>query len=241
MNIVICDDNRVFSQELALELKSVFAQKGFYIHVINYQNPALLMRQVSEHVDAYFLDIEMPDINGIQLAEFLRKQRECEFVFVSVHDELWRSLMKVKPIAFVRKCCLKSDLQEAVDTLIREFKRKKKTIVVYDGKSAVPVRLNDVLYFSSDKDYVVIHDIMQKDRLIRQKLDNVQENVQNYDFLRIHRRYLVNMRHLIYLDPYSFRKTSYIELSDATRLPISEKYLENVKDRLFQWFERQDT
>ena len=167
MKVVVCDDNSVFVSQLVSKLESIFAKKGYTVEVKAYYDPMQLVHEDEGNADVYFLDIEMPEMDGIKLAQFLRKQRDSEFIFVSVHDELWRRTMKVKPIAFIRKNLLETDLEEAVEDFLKEYLRKKKNVILRDGKRPVSVTLSQVIYFSSDKDYVVLHFMNGEQKILR--------------------------------------------------------------------------
>lgn len=242
MKIVVCDDNQLFESNFILELKMAFARKGYIINVKSYQNSQELINAADEDVDAYFLDIEMPGMDGIELAEFLKQQKDSEFIFVSVHEDLLRKTMKVKPIAFVRKTFLKSDLSEAVDDFLKEYVRKKKTVVIQDGKRLLTFCIKDIIYFYSEKDYVVIcQDNSDLDHSIRQKLDVIDDQMQPFDFLRIHNRYLINKRRIKKLHNFKGERKNEIEMDNGIKLPVSQKYVKFVRKSIFDWFQEKTT
>ena len=242
MNIVVCDDNEMFLKHLSGILQKEFARKGCCPDIKCYNSPKKLVDEIREDVDAYFLDIEMPEINGIELAQFLRDRCRSEVIFVSAHSErVWIS-MKVKPLAFVRKLYLHEDVETAVERLLEETARKKLCIVLYDGKKAVTVRLNQVLYFSSERDYVIIHYADGAERALRQKLDVVEDNVRKYHFIRVHSRYLINLKAVDTIDVFSgVKRDKKIFLKNKTEIPVSSKYCVSVENELFKWFRGMDT
>ncbi len=242
MKIVICDDNAVFGKDLVLQLKAAFMRKGYSIEIKSYNDPKDLIEAEDVNVDAYFLDIEMPGMDGIELADFLKQQKDSEFIFVSVHDDMLRQTMKVKPVAFVRKAFLEEDINEAVDNFLKEYARKKKTIALQDGKQLLTFCINDIIYFYSERDYVVLClEGGKTEQSVRQKLDAVEKQMSGFDFLRIHNRYLINMRKIVRLHHFKGRKSNEIEMSNGKILPVSKRYVDSVKMRIFDWFRRVDT
>ena len=242
MKIVVCDDNVAFEKEFVLMLNRAFLHKGYTIEVKSYQSPQELIYAGDEDVDAYFLDIEMPGMDGIELADFLKQKKDSEFIFVSIHDDLLRKTMKVKPIAFVRKDFIQSDLDEAVENFLKEYAQKKKTIAFQDGKRLVTFPLRNIIYFYSEKDYVVVClDNEDLEQSIRQKLDSIDKKMKPYEFLRIHNRYLINLRRIKKLHNFRGKKDNAIEMDNGRILPVSQKYVDLVRESIYEWFHQGNT
>ena len=238
MKFVLCDDDEIFLRTFKSTLLKELIERGIFLEIITFSNAKKLFDSDCKDADAFFLDIEMPGISGIDLAKFLRINSSCEFVFVSSHEELIQCSMRVKPIAFVRKLALESDLKLALNSLLEELVVKKRTIYLNDGKKGVNIELGSVSYFSSDRDYVLVHTYLQDHISLRQKLDDIESKVESYNFLRIHSRYLVNLDSVERFEQDSKKKQQFVVLSNGEILPISAKYWQAVKERLKRWFEK---
>ncbi len=235
MKIVICDDNEEFVHLFTLKLKLAFARKGYQVDIKGYCDPLLLIKAKERNVDIYFLDIHMPGIGGIELARLLKRQNDSEIIFVSAHDDLWRKTMKVKPIAFVRKTKLEADLPEAIDDFICEYFGKKKLLLLHYGKSSIRILAKQVLYFSSEREYVIIHFVNGEESSLRQRLDIVEAQMSSAEFLRIHNRYLVNKEKISKIYGLGSGVNKKIELKNKVVLPVSRAYNDSVK----KYFEEQ--
>ncbi len=239
MKFVLCDDDEIFLNSFKSILTKDLIRRGLLAEILIFSNANDLYNADCKGVDAFFLDIDMPNISGIELAKLLRVNRSCEFVFVSSHEELIQFSMRVKPIAFIRKLSIEADLKNAVDNLLEELVVKRRTVYLNDGKKGVNIELRSVRYFSSDKDYVLVHTLMQEHLSLRQKLDDVELKVKNFYFLRIHSRYLVNLYFVERFEQDSKKKQKLVILKNGESLPVSVKYWQEVKERLKIWFERQ--
>ena len=239
MQVIVCDDDTAWMIRFKAQLFAAFSEKGVIPEIVCYTDPKELIKKEDVQADVYFLDIELPQIDGIDLAVFLRKRQEAEFVFVSAYENYVLDTLKVKPIAFVRKEQMAQDLEKAIENLLSELAEKKRTILVMEGKKPVTLTIQEIMYFSSSKDYVEVHFLDGSYRVIRQKLATIEEEVRGFHFLRIHNRYIINLRQL--KGVVSLGRKKQVELSDGDRLPVSKSYNGELEDRLFQWFRRSDT
>ena len=235
MKIAICDDDVNFQSSFAKQVVTTFKNAGYNIEIFLPSASEELLADSLADIDVYFLDIDMPGLNGIQAAELLRMQGSAEFIFVSAYDQYILTSMKVKPIAFIRKAYVITDLENAINNLIVEINRKKKTVLLTDGKKFITIPIHLVLYFYSDKDYVIINYDNGEVSSIRQKLSVVENVVSQYSFIRIHSRYLINMNKIK-----GFYK-EYITMEDSKDFPISRSYYKIVQQNIMNWFRRNNT
>ena len=203
----------------------------------------LLAKRISEAgFEVYNISYPSKEFTIQELADFLKQKKDSEFIFVSIHDDLLRKTMKVKPIAFVRKDFIQSDLDEAVENFLKEYAQKKKTIAFQDGKRLVTFPLRNIIYFYSEKDYVVVClDNEDLEQSIRQKLDSIDKKMKPYEFLRIHNRYLINLRRIKKLHNFRGKKDNAIEMDNGRILPVSQKYVDLVRESIYEWFHQGNT
>lgn len=236
MKFILCDDDILFQKNFKNQILAACSKRNIMPEIVCHTNPKELMNQKDDQADVYFLDIEMPQMDGIDLAAFLKRQQAAEFIFVSAYEKYVWNAMKVKPIAFVRKDQLEQDLERALQEVLQEIAEKKHKILLMDGKKQVVLNLREMVYLSSAKDYVEIYFFDGNYLVIRQKLADVEKELEAYQFLRIHNRYLINLRYLVRME-----ERKQVLLSTGKRLPISKAYYQNVEDTLLRWFRRSDT
>ncbi len=113
-------------------------------------------------------------------------------------------------------------LQSESETYVEDFKQKY--VFVWRQQDYVKVLLDDILWIKADKSYSCIHLKGGKTMTISSNLASVEERLPAVDFLRIHRSYLVNLRHVISLMGNSLRIA-------GEYLTIGREYRESVLDR----------
>jgi len=235
INCIIIDD-----EPLAMAVIENYVQKISYLNLIaKFDNPidayAILQK---EAVDLIFLDIEMPDLSGIDFLKTLSKPPKVIITSANKDYALEGFELNVldyiiKPITFERflKAINKFPRENQVETpkhedLPKEFKEtvKENSLFVKENKKMVKVYLDNILYLESIKDYVKIF-TTRKSVITKQQLSYYEELLQPYDFLRIHRSLLVSVRKIE-----AFGATS-VEI-EKKELPIGRSYKEQVIETL---------
>lgn len=160
-----------------------------------------LMFAKNSKVDLVFLDIEMPQINGLKLSELIPSN--CSIVFVTAYEQ--HALKSydldvvdylVKPLSFER--FLKS-ITKVIDrrrssghhvVLDENQSNKTDSIFVRSDKKIIQLAINRIICIEGLKDYVTIY--LTDDKVVtRESLKNVLEMLGPYDFIRVHKSYIV--------------------------------------------------
>ncbi len=196
-------------------------------------------------IDLVFLDIEMPNLTGIDLVKTL--DNLPQFIFTTAYPEyaldgfnLNATDYLVKPIPFHRflkavsrakeKYELERNSVQRVEPVIiqnEEKSEEQKFIFVKSEYENIKINCEQITYIQGLKDYIKIY-TSESDKAIL-TLSNFKEilsKLPDSDFLRTHRSYIVNILHIKAL-----QKTK-IVLKDDIRIPIGETYKSNVFDRL---------
>lgn len=200
-----------------------------------------------------FLDIDMPGINGIELAKQLRDKPDSPaIIFTTAHEEYAFEAFSVHALDYLLKPINPKRLEEALDKLreVREHKRaaSASTPVKLEGTASsskplevIPVdqrgktillRPDEIIYIYTDKDnvYVKTH---KESYLTRFTLRDLESRLSPSLFFRSHRCYLVNIQRMRELIPY-FNGTYTVVVDDADRseIPVSRTQSRKLKDIL---------
>lgn len=235
MNIAVVDDNISFVDDFCNIIERIcesykFDYKidkiyGGYSIVENYNN-----------FDLIFLDIEMPDIDGIEVANQINKlKRENDtpfIVFVTNKDNLVFNALKQYPYSFIRKTHFNEDVEQCLVNIISKIKEKTIKYTVKDGRMTKFLNPKDIMYIEKEKNYVVFH-TKDRDYKERSKIDEKSEDLSEFGFVRTHIGYLVNMSYVEEMTNTEFT------LYNGTKIPISKTYKDAVKEQYFDWMVKQ--
>ncbi len=181
--------------------------------------------------DLLFLDINMPEINGIQFAKSLSNPPAIIFTtayreFAANGFELQAVDYLVKPIPFDRFLkAVNHFLQlhsKSVGMISAEIREKPEDefILLKDSKKTHKVYLSDIKYIESDGDYIRFY-LQNRKLMIRGSLSFMETMLPSARFLRIHNSYIINLKKVNAVTLYS------VEI-EGTELPISRSHKERV-------------
>ena len=175
-----------------------------------------------EKVDLIFLDINMPDINGMALLQTLSSRPLVIFTTAYSHYavesyELNALDYLLKPITFERFLFA---LNKAATALSSE----ESTIFFKSGPQTYQVKVVDILYFEKDGNYITVH-LKDKQILIRENMNNIFDLVPAAGFLRVHKSYVVATRHIATIEVHQLTV-------GGVRIPVGSSYRESVRATL---------
>ena len=227
LKIAVCDDEKNICDYIEKRVTDYLAKidENAEISVFYDSAPLLEACKKSNDFDIIFLDIKMKTINGVDCAKLLRENDvNSLIVFVTSSAEYVFSGYEVKAFRYI----LKTDLVNAFDRIFGECltELKKNIDKVFPLKTTSVVKnipLNDILYFESNKRVLIVH-TKGEDHSFYGKLDDIEEGLQNDNFIRIHQSFLVNA-----LKIKSVSKTE-VTLKNGDILPVSKSRATAVKE-----------
>lgn len=234
INIAICDDNIVFLKRFTDVVDKCMRKytDDFCLNSIS-NGDLLLAKQKEMKYDVIFLDIDMPDLSGFDVARIIRNDfSRCFIIFITNHSELVYESMDFQPFNFIRKNCgipIEESTEKVISKLMCHMKQNEKIVLEDEisGRNAVYIR--DITYIESDRHYVLYY-ILKKDLpiKIRSNIGELEKKFSAYDFIRIHKKYLVNLRFLSDIDS----KRNEIVLGVIhKKLPMSKNYKKYVDEK----------
>lgn len=231
MRILICDDELDFVNMLKDKVEQLtMGQKIDIMTVVS--GKEIFKQKGLEKLDAVFLDIEMPGMDGIKVADELRKFNQyMHIIFISNREELVYQSLVYRPFRFIRKSHLDKELEEAVVALIKEVNNENKYIVVGNSSKSYKVKISDIMYITSNKHDITIY---TEEEIIgvRDTMSRLENVLSKYYFIRIHAGYLVNPKYIYSIE------TKVVILDDKVELPISRQKIAETKKKFFEYGER---
>ena len=185
----------------------------------------------SERIDLIFLDINMPEISGI---DFLKTLTDPPYVIITtayreyaiegydldVVDFLLKPISFERFLKAINRYCSRTRLAPLKDDSSSGATDEKKYIYIQDGKKAFKLLYDDIIYFEGYGEYVRVI-TTNKNYLVRDSLAEFEHKLSSDFFLRIHKSYLINCRKVLGFT------TSQIMIKNL-ELPIGRVYREKV-------------
>jgi len=220
LNCLIVDD-----EPIALEIIESYIEKIDFLVLVDKCNSAVKANEIllNKDIDILFLDINMPNISGLDLLKSL--QNPPEVILTTAYSqyavqsyELNVKDYLLKPISFNR-------FFKSINKVISGFENKEleKIKNVSDfmffksDKKTYKFYFKNILYFEGYGNYVKIHSVEKKTILILDKLSNLQNILSTKGFLRVHKSFIINMNLIVEIDG------NQIEIGDY-KIPIGLSY-----------------
>lgn len=234
MNLYICDDNiNELNKEVAL-VKEYSQMKGIDFTIYTSDNGEKLLDEINLDVDIYILDVLMPDMNGILLAERIREIKPLvPIIFTTSSEEYALKAYGVCALRYLVKPLKLSALQEALDFVLTLVRTEKKNYIVATSQGDVAVNLSEIEYVENLSRVMMFHikdGNIYKSKFIRDSFDKQIKNIQDdRHFLRVHKSYIVNM------DCIRIYGTNNVVMESGDNIPISRNNLDMAKKRYFEY------
>ncbi len=184
-----------------------------------------------EKVDLVFLDINMPDISGIQLIATLAIKPMV--IFTTAYSTYAVESYNLSAIDYLLKPITFERFLAAASKAFGLFLLKNnavtksenaETIFIKSGPQTHQVKIIDILYLEKDGNYITVY-LKDKKILIRENMTDIFDIVPEREFIRIHKSYVVAARHI-----------SLVEVHQVTingeKIPIGSTYREALKEKL---------
>ncbi len=239
IRIALCDDEPLFYNEIKAIIQ-VFLDEQHYSHSIDlYEDGEPLLEQVEQY-DLIFLDIELGGMTGIEVMEQLQmKNSKAYIVFISSHTEAMQEAFGNRVIGFVEKPIREELVIKYINRAIRLLGVNQYVYVenmaidsgdiCLIGGMGVYTKLCVVNNaFTIEKLLPADNYIEQYGMLIRKTLNEWQVSLGRCGFIKVHRKYLVNMKYINKFNGETLiiQNNVCVPIAKRMRKEVKEKYLD---------------
>lgn len=229
--IAFCDDSiefrRIFRGALEKYCTNIFPSTLQYEIVNGFDNGNQVLEYLDhDPIDVLFLDIDMPGLTGFDLAnKLLLLNKDIIIVFVSSHYSFVFDSFKFAPFDFLRKDKLLDGLPKTISRLSDKLDRANTYVKLQSVVGEITVSARDVVYISVEGNYYICH--LNKDKITcRGTLSEAENLFSEFDFIRIHSAYMVNLYQVKGIEKYNV-----IVGSDYTILPIAQRRIAEFRHK----------
>ncbi|MCF0106858.1 MAG: response regulator, partial [Holdemanella sp.] len=175
LKIAVLDDDLIFLKNFEAYLIALLSEIDDYT-IQTFNDPDLFI-QSNDTYDWLFLDVEIGNHNGLEIAERI-KRNISEIIFVSSHSNYVFDSFKISPFSYLLKNELEMKGTTEIQRLIRKYKENQQTISIVTNQSKYKIRLNTILYFFKEDDYILVRCIKNTYKY----KENLRNLVLNKDF-----------------------------------------------------------
>lgn len=230
LKIAVCDDNNKDRENLKFILINYYMANDVELSVDLYTGGKELLKHYRKPEDyqVILLDIEMPEISGIQIAETIRStiDKHVIIVFISNYPQYMQDSFRVRPFYYITKPYVPKDIFELMDNIIKEIESSN---IIYSlistEKGDVTINIRDVLYIeaSDSRNNLLTFHFCDYELTTKGTIAHWLGQLKDYNFYPCYRSILVNLLHIHY-----FNKGSII-LDNGCAVPVSRKKEKELK------------
>ena len=248
LTILAVDDERTQLEDLARLLRNSPSVREVECA---YDGHEALHKATTQAFDAIFLDVRMPDLDGLELGRVLRRfAAPPQLVFVSAYDSAAVDAFELHALDYLRKPVGRRRVEEAIERIAAAVESTAASGERNPARLAVPsadehemiavanlhggsTRLlarGTILYVQSYGDFVRI--VTADGRyLLRSTLGEIERRWAPLGFVRVHRQYVANLRNAIELRP-QLGGTAELTFADGQTIPVARRHTAELGRRL---------
>lgn len=231
--IVLCDDEVEIVKKMQQTITKCFWKMKVKIECNTYSETMELIKYLEKNVpDVLFLDIDMPHVNGMDIAKMVTEQKlHTLIVFVTSHDILVYETFQYRPFAFMRKKYFEEEIDMVVKRICDYFCEQMEDLIFYRNQEMIKEPIKDIIYIEAEGNYVYL---IKKDasEKYRDTLSSLEKKLVNQNFIRVHKGYLVQIAYIERL------KHDWIIMEGGIEIPIGRSYEKEVRQKMMESFRR---
>lgn len=225
-------------EPLAVRLIASYVQRTPVLQLCGtFNSAAEAVRQIIDgSIDIVYLDIEMPQINGIEFAKIIPPS--CRIIFTTAYDRYAVQGFRVNAVDYLLKPVSYEEFLEATNRAVKAIQTaaqavqsaqrlaapRREFLLVKSEYRLIQVRIADILYIEGLKDYIKIYvSGHSKAILTLMSMKAIEQALPPGDFMRVHRSYIVNTSKI------SIIERNHIIIGENV-IPVSESYRQTFSD-----------
>lgn len=225
--VVILDDDVTDLKIYEEEINSFFKEKAIAFQLTKFESPLNFLASVKEtKVDLVFLDIDMPEKNGIEVGqELISIYPNINIIFLSSREDLVFDCFALHPFGFIRKAKFKQDfisVMEQFNESVLSSESDDERIDFIKKNNVTSYKLNEIMYIEGFRNYQELHLKNGSTDLVRVSMNELETELSKKGFLRTQKGFLVN-----YLFIRSISSSDVI-LVDGSLVPLSKKRRDEI-------------
>jgi two-component system, LytTR family, response regulator len=182
-----------------------------------------------EKIDLIFLDINMPEINGMQLLQTLSPRPLI--IFTTAYSQYAVESYDLNAVDYLLKPATFERFLMAVNKAVAALASKHTTVINEDavvfiksGPQTYRVIVSEILYLEKNGNYITVH-LKEGNILIRENMADIFDLLPAADFIRVHKSYVVGIRHISMIEVHQL-------IVNGEKIPIGSTYRDLLRERL---------
>lgn len=209
-----------------------------------FENPIDALKYIENHkIDAIFLDINMPELDGMSLGKIIyRLDPTIKLIFITAYKDYAVEAFDINAFDYLLKPYSEDRIIRVLNNLVKENLEKSTSLslkdnyfnnrlTVYHQDKMVVISISDILYIEADEKetHIFTKNFMYLSKLKISQLENILDE---HIFFRTHRSYIVNINKVVEVEPW-FNSTFILKVKENDfKIPVSRNKVKELKEIL---------
>lgn len=230
-NIGICDDGKNTCAALEEMVLSYAQQKKIKMDTRVWYTGEELCQYLEQggHLDILFLDIELFEVTGIEVGDFIRNKMEdrgMQIVYISGKSSYAQKLFKTQPLDFLVKPITRQQIEDALGLGVKLLEKNAQKFEFQNGKDHYYIAYGEILFFESEGRKIKVV-TLDAEKEFYGGIRDLEKKLPR-EFFTIHQSYVINKVHVV---RYTYEM---VEMDNGMMLSISKAYRKQVRERLLR-------
>lgn len=233
MRIVIVEDDILFAEEAEKTMQDFFTAKGEAVDIRRLEATTLLEElNGQKNYDIYLFDVEMPGMNGLELAKKVQfKDWNARIIFLTSYEKYALQSIRIGAYYYILKDSYQKELCRILERICREEKAHREDYYIIMTRSyGYKVLMDNIMYLTKEKKYVFFQCLNGAVYMERDSMENIFRRLPKERFMMISKGIVVNMKHIM-----RFEKLE-VTMQDGTTLPVSRKMGADMRNKLADYW-----
>ena len=230
-NIGICDDGKSTCAALEEMVLSYAQEKKINMAARVWYTGEELCKYLEQggHLDILFLDIELFEVTGIEVGDFIRNKMEdrgMQIVYISGKSSYAQKLFKTQPLDFLVKPIARQQIEDTLELGVKLLEKNAQKFEFQNGKDHYYISYGEIIFFESKGRKIKVV-TLGAEKEFYGGIRDLEKKLPR-EFFTIHQSYVINKTHVV---RYTYEM---VEMDNGTMLSISKAYRKQVRERLLR-------
>ena len=230
LKIALLDDDKTALLISKGAIESFFQEKNIAISLDAFSSPVnFLAMAKEENYRLVFLDIDMPEINGLEVGKKLKEfNPQTDIIYLSQREDLVFDTLVLHPFGFIRKSKIIQDFANVLELFVNtalNTNSENKKITFSTKTETMSADIDNVMYIEGNRNYQTFYLKDGSTFDARVLMGDLEEKLKDQGFIRIHKGYLVNYLYIRQIG------NNEVNLTNNKSLPMSNKRKEEIMEK----------
>ena len=229
LKIALLDDDKTALLISKGAIESFFQEKNIAISLDAFSSPVnFLAMAKEENYRLVFLDIDMPELNGLKVGKQLKDfNPQTDIIYLSQREDLVFDTLVLHPFGFIRKSKIIQDFASVLELFVNtslNTQSENKKITISSKTGTISADIDSIMYIEGNKNYQTFY---LKDGNVfdaRVLMSDLETKLKDHGFIRVHKGYLINYLFIRQIG------TNEVTLTNNKVLPLSNKRKDEIME-----------